>query len=215
MKRNIAANYIRLFLILLFAVFSARVNAQSNNNKFILQKGVEKHLEKATFGSGCFWCSEAVFERVKGVNDVVSGYAGGDADNPSYDEVCSGNTGHAEVIQITYDPNVVSYDELLEIFWKTHDPTSLNRQGNDVGPQYRSIILYQNDEQKNLAEKYKDELNKSGAWSKPIVTEIKPLTKFYKAEEYHQDYYKKNPTRGYCAYVIGPKLEKFEKVFTE
>ncbi len=173
------------------------------------------NLEKATFGSGCFWCSEAVFERVKGVTDVVSGYAGGDADNPTYDEVCSGSTGHAEVIQITYDPNVISYDELLKIFWETHDPTTLNRQGNDVGTQYRSIILYHNEEQKQLAEKYKEELDKSGAWDNPIVTEIKPLDKFYPAEDYHQDYYEKNPTQGYCAYVIAPKLEKFEKVFKD
>ena len=208
-------NYTRNIFIIYLVIFSFTVNAQNKNDKFELQKGAEKHLEKATFGSGCFWCAEAVFERVKGVKDVISGYAGGDADDPSYDEVCSGSTGHAEVVQITYDPNVISYDELLGIFWKTHDPTTLNRQGNDVGTQYRSIILYQNDEQKKLAEKYKDELNKSGAWDKPIVTEIKPLTKFYKAEDYHQDYYEKNPSQGYCAFVIGPKVEKFEKVFKD
>ena len=214
MQRNFI-NYTRNIFIIYLVIFSFTVNAQNKNDKFELQKGAEKHLERATFGSGCFWCAEAVFERVKGVKDVISGYAGGDADDPSYDEVCSGSTGHAEVVQITYDPNVISYDELLGIFWKTHDPTTLNRQGNDVGTQYRSIILYQNDEQKKLAEKYKDELNKSGAWDKPIVTEIKPLTKFYKAEDYHQDYYEKNPSQGYCAFVIGPKVEKFEKVFKD
>jgi peptide-methionine (S)-S-oxide reductase len=172
-------------------------------------------LEKATFGSGCFWCTEAVFERVNGVKDVVSGYAGGTKENPTYEQVCTGKTGHAEVTQITYDPSVISYDELLQVFWKTHDPTTLNRQGNDVGTQYRSVIFYHDEEQKIKAEKYKEELNKSGAWKDPVVTEIAPLTKFYKAESYHQDYYEKNPNQGYCAFVIGPKIEKFEKVFKD
>jgi peptide-methionine (S)-S-oxide reductase len=173
------------------------------------------NLEKATLGSGCFWCTEAVFERLNGVNSVVSGYAGGKTDNPTYEEVCSGSTGHAEVTQITYDPSVISYDELLEVFWKTHDPTTLNRQANDVGTQYRSVIFYHNEEQKELAEKYKSELDKSGAWDKPIVTEISPFTKFYFAEGYHQDYYNNNPNQGYCAFVIAPKVKKFEKVFKE
>jgi peptide-methionine (S)-S-oxide reductase len=172
-------------------------------------------LEKATFGSGCFWCTEAVFERVNGVKDVVSGYAGGTKENPTYEQVCTGKTGHAEVTQITYDPSVISYDELLQVFWKTHDPTTLNRQGNDVGTQYRSVIFYHDEEQKIKAEKYKEELNKSGAWKDPVLTEIAPLTKFYKAESYHQDYYEKNPNQGYCAFVIGPKIEKFEKVFKD
>jgi len=171
------------------------------------------NLEIATFGGGCFWCTEAIYERVKGVHTVVSGYAGGTVKNPTYKEVCEGTTGHAEVIQIGYDPKVVSYDELLEIFFKTHDPTTLNRQGADVGTQYRSVIFYQNEEQKKKAEFYKNELNKSGAWDNPIVTEISPLTNFYPAEDYHQDYYENNPNQGYCSFVIGPKVEKFEKVF--
>lgn len=172
-------------------------------------------LKKATFGSGCFWCTEAVFERLTGVHSVVSGYAGGTVENPTYEEICTGTTGHAEVTQITYNPGVITFDELLEVFWKTHDPTTLNRQGNDVGPQYRSVIFYHNDEQKQLAEKYKEELDKSEAWDKPIVTEISPLTNYFEAEDYHQDYYANNPNQGYCAFVIAPKLEKFEKVFKD
>ncbi len=172
-------------------------------------------IEKATFGSGCFWCSEAIFERVKGVLSVISGYSGGTVENPTYEQVCTGKTGHAESIQITYDPKVVSYPELLEIFWRSHDPTTLNRQGNDVGTQYRSVIFYHTDEQKKLAEEYKKKLNDSGAWDKPIVTEIVPYKNFYKAEAYHQDYFKNNPHQGYCSFVIAPKVEKFEKVFKD
>jgi peptide-methionine (S)-S-oxide reductase len=173
------------------------------------------NFKKATFGSGCFWCTEAVFERVEGVHSVVSGYAGGDIENPTYEQICSGSTGHAEVTQITYDPGITTYDELLQIFWRTHDPTTLNRQGNDVGSQYRSVIFSHDDEQKHLAERYKEDLNASGAWKDPIVTEIVPLTVFYKAEDYHQNYYENNPNQGYCAFIIAPKLEKFEKVFKE
>ena len=170
-------------------------------------------LEKATFGGGCFWCTEAIYERVKGVHKVVSGYAGGSVKNPTYKQVCDGTTGHAEVIQISYDPKVISYDEMLEIFFKTHDPTTLNRQGADVGTQYRSAVFYHNDEQKKKAEYYKTELDKSGAWDNPIVTEISPLNNYYPAEDYHQDYYENNSNQGYCSFVIGPKVEKFEKVF--
>jgi len=173
------------------------------------------NFKKATFGSGCFWCTEAVFERVEGIHSVVSGYTGGDIENPTYEQICSGSTGHAEVTQITYDPGITTYDELLQIFWRTHDPTTLNRQGNDVGSQYRSVIFYHDDEQKHLAERYKEDLNASGAWKDPIVTEIVPLTVFYKAEDYHQNYYENNPNQGYCAFIIAPKLEKFEKVFKE
>lgn len=150
---------------------------------------------------------------MKGVHSVVSGYAGGTVENPTYEEVCNGATGHAEVTRIKYDPGVIAFDELMGVFWKTHDPTTLNRQGNDVGTQYRSVIFYHDDEQKQLAEKYKEELDKSGSWDKPIVTEISPLTNFYPAEDYHQDYYNNNPNQGYCAFVIAPKVEKFEKVF--
>lgn len=171
--------------------------------------------DTATFGQGCFWCAEAIFERVNGVISVTSGYAGGNVANPTYEQVCTGKTGHAEVVQIVYNPDIISYDDLLKIFWQTHDPTTMNRQGADVGEQYRSIILYNNEAQKEKAEYYKNELQKSGAWDNPVVTQIVPLTKFYRAEEYHQHYYEKNPYGGYCSFVIAPKVEKFEKVFKD
>ena len=170
-------------------------------------------MEKATFGAGCFWCIEAVFQDLAGVESVVSGYMGGKIKNPTYREVCSGRTGHAEVAQITYNPDTISFKDLLEVFWKTHDPTTLNRQGNDVGSQYRSAVFYHNEEQKQLAEKYKQELDASGAFSKPIVTEITEVETFYPAEDYHQNYFKNNPGEGYCSFVIRPKVEKFKKVF--
>ena len=169
--------------------------------------------DTATFGTGCFWCTEAIFQQLEGVLKVSSGYSGGHVKNPTYKEVCEGNTGHAECVEIVYDPAKITYDELLEVFWQTHDPTTLNRQGNDVGTQYRSAIFYHNAEQKAKAEKYKAELDKSGAWDKPIVTDITPASTFYVAENYHQDYYNNNGSAPYCYYVIRPKLEKFEKVF--
>jgi peptide-methionine (S)-S-oxide reductase len=172
-------------------------------------------LQIATFGSGCFWCTEAIFQQIDGVVKVESGYSGGKVKNPTYREVCSGLTGHAEVIQVTYDPAKVTFEELLEFFWKSHDPTTLNKQGADVGTQYRSAIFYHNDEQKNLAETYKNKLNESGAFDKPIVTEITPFTEFYKAEDYHQNYFNLNGDAPYCSYVIQPKLEKFKKVFKD
>ncbi len=172
-------------------------------------------MKKATFGSGCFWCTEAVFQDLAGVESVVSGYAGGHIKNPAYREVCEGRTGHAEVVQITYDPEVISFDTLLEVFWKTHDPTTLNRQGNDVGTQYRSVVYYHDEEQKELAQQYKDKLNASGAFSSPIVTEISPMDVFYAAEAYHQNYFKNNPGQGYCSFVIRPKVDKFKQVFGE
>ncbi|MEM9671759.1 MAG: peptide-methionine (S)-S-oxide reductase MsrA [Bacteroidota bacterium] len=171
-------------------------------------------MKQATFGSGCFWCTEAVFQDVMGVQSVVSGYTGGKISKPTYREVCSGRTGHAEVVQITYDPEVISYDELLEIFWKTHDPTTLNRQGADVGTQYRSVVYYHDEEQKKLAEEYKQKLDESGAFASPIVTEISPSETFYPAEDYHQNYYKNNPEQGYCSFVIRPKVDKFKQVFS-
>lgn len=174
-----------------------------------------RNLELATFGAGCFWCIEAVFQNVKGVTSVVSGYAGGTIKNPSYEDVCSGTTGYAEVVQIAFDPAVITYTELLEIFWKTHDPTTLNRQGNDVGTQYRSVIFYHTETQKLHAEKYKKELNHAGIWDTPIVTEISPHKNFYMAEDYHQNYYKLNKAQPYCVFVIQPKLDKFRKVFKE
>jgi len=204
-----------IFVLNLNGCTKKETNAQSEIKKETGVNEQMENLEKATFGSGCFWCTEAIFERLEGVRSVVSGYAGGSVENPTYDEVCTGTTGHAEVTQITFDPKVISFDELLEVFWKTHDPTTLNRQGNDVGPQYRSVIFYHNEEQRNLAENYKMELDKAGAWENPVVTEISPLTNFYPAEEYHQEYYENNPNQGYCAFVIAPKVEKFEKVFKD
>ena len=174
-----------------------------------------KKLDTATFGTGCFWCTEAVFQELKGVVKAVSGYTGGHVANPSYEEVCTGTTGHAEALQVTYDPSVITYDELLEVFWEAHDPTTLNRQGNDVGTQYRSAIFYHNEEQKEKAEHYKEKLNKSGAYDKPIVTEITAFSKFYPAEDYHQDYFRLHGSQPYCQLVIRPKVEKFEKVFKD
>ena len=169
--------------------------------------------DTATFGEGCFWCTEAFFQRLEGVYEVISGYGGGHVENPTYEQVCDKNTGHVELARIVYDPKKISYDELLEIFWQTHDPTTLDRQGNDVGPQYRSVIFYHNEEQKLIGEKYKEKLDKSGAFDAPIVTTFEPFTKFYKAENYHQNYYNENGSEPYCQFVIRPKLEKFEKVF--
>ncbi len=174
---------------------------------------VANKTELATFGGGCFWCTEAIFQMLPGVKSVTSGYAGGTADNPSYKDVCSGNTGHAEVIQIEYDPAVVSYQKLLATFWEAHDPTTLNRQGNDSGTQYRSIILYRTEAEKAAAEKSKSEAQKH--FSQPIVTEIVPLKKFFKAEGYHQDYYRSNSDQPYCRFIIRPKVEKFEKKLKE
>lgn len=172
-------------------------------------------LAIATFGAGCFWCTEAVFLDVKGVKKVVSGYSGGKVKNPSYREVCTGSTGHAEVTQITYDPKIISYQDLLEIFWNTHDPTTLNKQGADVGTQYRSAIFYKTEEEKAIAEAYKKQLDDSHVFKSSIVTEISPLVNFYEAEDYHQNYYDLNPNQGYCQYVIRPKVEKFRKQFAD
>lgn len=176
---------------------------------------ITEKTDTATFGAGCFWCSEAVFQDLEGVHSVTSGYSGGTIKNPSYKEVCTGRTGHAEVIDIVFDPQKITYPELLEVFWKTHDPTTLNRQGNDSGTQYRSVIFYHNEEQKQLAEKYKKDLDASGAFDKPIVTEISPAGPFYKAEDYHQNYYNENGDQPYCTFVIQPKVEKFKKVFKD
>ncbi|MEN7547327.1 peptide-methionine (S)-S-oxide reductase MsrA [Rapidithrix thailandica] len=175
----------------------------------------KKNMELATFGAGCFWCVEAVFQNLKGVEKVESGYSGGHVKNPTYKEVCNGTTGHAEVCQLTYNPDVISFEELLEVFWQTHDPTTLNRQGNDVGTQYRSAVFYHNEEQKDLAEKYKKALNDENAFGKPVVTEVSPFDTFYKAEDYHQNYYDNNSFAPYCMMVIRPKLDKFKKVFKD
>lgn len=179
------------------------------------QKKNNDQYELATFGGGCFWCVEAIFERVDGVHSAVSGYSGGHVRDPSYREVTTGRTGHAEVVQVRYDPAVISYPELLEIFFKTHDPTTLNRQGADIGTQYRSAIFYHNERQKELAEQIRKELDDAGIWSDPIVTAIEPFEEFYQAEGYHQEYFASNPGQGYCRVVIQPKVEKFEKVFKD
>ncbi|MGN6511625.1 MAG: peptide-methionine (S)-S-oxide reductase MsrA [Chitinophaga sp.] len=171
--------------------------------------------EQATFGTGCFWCTEAQFQQLEGVLTVESGYSGGDKPNPTYEEVCTGTTGHAEVIHVTYDPAKISFATLLEAFWLSHDPTQLNRQGNDVGTQYRGVIFYHNEEQRQEAEFYKQKLQESGSYSAPIVTEIAPFKAFYKAENYHQNYYNQNGSQPYCYYVVRPKLEKFKRAFAE
>ena len=172
-------------------------------------------MDTITLGAGCFWCVEAVFVELKGVQSVTSGYMGGKVKNPSYREVCTGNTGHAEVARIIYDPKVLTVDEILEVFWQTHDPTTLNRQGADSGTQYRSAIFYHNDEQRRIAEAYRTELDKSGAFRGPIVTEITPAVEFYAAEDYHQNYYALNGNEGSCQMVIRPKVDKFRKVFAD
>jgi peptide-methionine (S)-S-oxide reductase len=171
--------------------------------------------QQATLGGGCFWCLEAVYDKLKGVQKVVSGYTGGHVENPTYRQVCNKTTGHAEVVQITYDDEVVSFEELLDVFFTIHNPTTLNRQGNDVGPQYRSAIFYHDDEQKRIAEAKIDEFNQKDMWDDPIVTEVTELETFYAAEDYHQDYYENNPNQGYCRIVIQPKVAKFRKKFMD
>lgn len=206
-----------LLLILTMVIAGAACGQPKPNNNGTMetQHNEGKQTALATFGNGCFWCTEAIFQQVNGVEKVVSGYAGGKVKNPTYKEVCSGLTGHAEVIQITYDPSKITYAELLEIFWQTHDPTTLNRQGADVGTQYRSVIFYHTDDQRDLATSYKQKLNQAGAFPNPIVTEISPAPVFYPAENYHQNYFNLNGDAPYCAYVIQPKLDKFKKVFKD
>lgn len=201
----------------IIASLTSCAQGSKNNSKKMNQENVKTEgLAQATFGAGCFWCVEAVFQRLEGVLKVESGYSGGSAKNPSYKDVCSGLTGHVEVCRITYDPIKVKFDELLEVFWKTHDPTTLNRQGNDVGTQYRSVVFYHDENQKALAEKYKAELTASGAYDAPIVTAIEPLKNYYPAEDYHQNYYNQNgDSQPYCMLVVRPKVDKFEKVFKD
>jgi peptide-methionine (S)-S-oxide reductase len=214
MKRNLLIVTIQLFILFQCSCANDKNKTQDNVNE--LNKDLKNGNELATFGAGCFWCVEAVFQDLKGVVSVQSGYSGGTVKNPGYKQVCTGSTGHAEVVQIQFDPETISYDELLEVFWKVHDPTTLNRQGGDVGTQYRSAVFYHNEEQKRLAEKYKAELNAQGVFENPVVTEIVPFKEFYKAEDYHQDYYSLNKNSNpYCTAVIQPKIEKFRKVFKE
>ena len=192
-----------LFLMLLSLSVITHVSAKEADMKY----------EVATLGGGCFWCLEAVFEETRGVIDVVSGYTGGTLDNPSYEQVSNGATGHAEVVQVTFDPSIISYEALLKIFWLIHDPTTLNRQGNDVGTQYRSVIFYHDEKQKEQAEASLKVF--SSKFTKPIVTEIKPLETFYKAEAYHQDYFKNNPAQGYCVFVVSPKVQHFKHEYKD
>ncbi|MCD6067232.1 MAG: Peptide methionine sulfoxide reductase msrA [Bacteroidetes bacterium] len=209
-------NYLTLVCsILLFSCSDAQQNTslQEGEKNSKSTTSMNNSLDTITFGAGCFWCVEAVFQDMEGVEKVVSGYSGGFVKNPAYKEVCMGTTGHAEVCQVTYDPKKVTVPELLEVFWGTHDPTTLNRQGNDIGTQYRSAIFYHNEEQKVVAEEYKAKLDSSGAFDRPIVTEIKPFSNFYPAEDYHQDYFNQNGSEPYCQFVVKPKVEKFKKVF--
>ncbi|MCP2029137.1 methionine-S-sulfoxide reductase [Flavobacterium sp. HSC-32F16] len=193
--------------ILLICLFALSLNGISQNKK--------ANLETITLGGGCYWCVEAVYENLDGVKSVVSGFSGGKGANPSYEEVCTGTTGHAEVVQITYDKNVTDINEIFKVFFTVHDPTTLNRQGADVGTQYRSVIFYKNAEQKKAAESIIAELNKAKVYNNPIVTKVEPLKAFYKAEDYHQNYYANNKNQPYCKMVIQPKIEKFEKVFKD
>ncbi|GAO44350.1 peptide-methionine (S)-S-oxide reductase MsrA [Flavihumibacter petaseus] len=203
---------------LAFSQYLAGCAQKENPNKSMSNDLVYANYgatDTATLGAGCFWCVEAVFQQLNGVLKVSSGYSGGKVANPTYEEVCQKNTGHAEVIQVIFDPAIVTYDELLEVFWQSHDPTTLNRQGNDVGPQYRSVVFYHNEEQREKAEHYKEQLDESGSFNAPIVTAVEPFKNFYLAEDYHQNYYINNGSQPYCYFVIRPKMEKFEKVFKD
>lgn len=193
-------------------LFSGTLFSQNNNNS---KKMTQSNYETITLGGGCYWCIEAVYQNLKGVKSVISGFSGGKTVNPSYEEVCSGTTGHAEVVQITFDKTVTNVDEIFKVFFTVHDPTTLNRQGADVGTQYRSAIFFKNEEQKQAAQSIIAELNKAKVYPNPIVTTVEPLTKFYEAEDYHQNYYANNKNKPYCQMVIQPKIEKFEKVFKD
>jgi peptide-methionine (S)-S-oxide reductase len=207
---------ILIFTLALFVSFCTDRNATSQNkNLKINMESKNNNYQTVTLGAGCFWCVEAIFERLDGVISATSGYSGGSVKNPTYKEVCTGRTGHAEVIQVVFDPAVLPFAKLLEVFFKTHDPTTLNRQGADVGTQYRSAIFYHNDEQKKIAEEIKALLNKEKVWSDPIVTEITPFSNFFIAEDYHQEYFENNPNEGYCRMVVAPKVAKFEKLFQD
>jgi methionine-S-sulfoxide reductase len=210
------------FIITIFSLFSfigcnqaKNQTTEKDTSKKVKRSNMNTHLEVATFGGGCYWCIEAVFQRLEGVEKVESGFSGGQVKNPTYKEVCTGTTGHAEVIQITFDTTKTSFEEILKVFFTMHDPTTLNRQGNDIGTQYRSAVFYHNDAQKKAAEEIIAALNTSKAYPNPIVTEVSKLDVFYKAEDYHQNYYNENSGEGYCRFVIQPKIEKFEKVFKD
>ncbi|GGD66254.1 peptide methionine sulfoxide reductase MsrA [Emticicia aquatilis] len=208
-------------IVLLFVGYLSNAQVVKNKVKKMNQENVKVENtavstnKVATLAAGCFWCVEAVFQKLKGVEKVESGYMGGTLKNPTYKDVCTGQTGHAEVCQITYNPNIISFEELLEVFWKTHDPTTLNRQGGDIGTQYRSAVFYHDATQKQIAENIKNDLSQSGAYDAPIVTTFEPASVFYKAEDYHQDYFNLNGHNPYCQMVVKPKVEKFKKVFSD
>lgn len=213
-------NIIVMSLVALTFVFGRGLNVMAEPEKAAPKKAAETdetedQLEQATFGSGCFWCTEACFQQLKGVKSVVSGYSGGRTKNPTYEQVCTGTTGHAEVIQVKFDPKEITYEELLEVFWKTHDPTTLNRQGPDHGTQYRSVIFYHNEKQKELAQEYKKKLDEAKVFKKPIVTQIAAFKEFYRGEDYHQNYFRSHPDQPYCMMVIQGKVDKFRSVFKD
>ncbi len=203
------------FAILLFPAFTGCSNSESVQSNMEKETIIPATADTTTLGAGCFWCTEAVYQQLNGVISVTSGYSGGQSKNPSYREVCSGITGHAEVAQIIFDTTKITFTELLEVFWTAHDPTTLNRQGADQGTQYRSVIFYNNEKQKEIAEAYKKKLNDERAFPNPVVTEISPFTVFYKAEDYHMDYFDKNGNAPYCQMVIAPKVDKVRKIFKD
>ncbi|MBW6479910.1 MAG: peptide-methionine (S)-S-oxide reductase MsrA [Bacteroidales bacterium] len=206
---------VKLFIpALLIAALACNSTAEKTQNTVIMESN-QKNYEYATIGGGCFWCIEAIFLEVRGVHSATSGYSGGTVKNPSYREVTSGRTGHAEVVQLVFDPEIISYKDILEIFFHLHDPTTLNRQGADIGTQYRSVIFYHNDEQEITARQVFEETDRSDLWENPLVTEISPLTEFYVAEDYHQNYFASNPNQPYCTFVISPKLSKLRKLFKD
>ncbi len=205
-----------IFIVVLALVFISCSDFKANNQEIVKQqKTTNSEMDTITLGAGCFWCVEAIFGSINGVESAISGYSGGSVKNPGYKEVCTGKTGHAEVVQVVYDPEIVSLAKILEVFFQVHDPTTLNRQGNDIGTQYRSAIFYHTEDQKNTAIAIKNKLDISGAFDKPIVTEITAFTNFYKAEDYHQDYFELNGEQPYCSAIVRPKVEKFKKAFAD
>ncbi|MBD3904339.1 peptide-methionine (S)-S-oxide reductase MsrA [Chryseobacterium sp. Ch-15] len=203
------------FIILISFLGLIKVLKRKHLNKTINLKMDKNNFQQITFGGGCFWCVESCFNILKGVEFAISGYSGGHKDNPTYEEICTGETGHAEVVQITYDPAIISYEQLMDVFFFLHDPTQLNRQGNDIGTQYRSVIYYKDDAEKAKAEEAIKISQESGRWQGTYVTELAPFEKFWPAEQYHQGYYNENPTQPYCSAVVGPKIQKFKKYFAE
>ena len=204
----------KLFRCLYLLIFLPFYNCLGNNNNDLKSLDMQnEHLDTIYFGAGCFWCVEAIFQQVNGVEEVTPGYCGGTIKNPTYNEVCSGKTGHAEVAKIVFNPSIVDLAHLLEVFWKTHDPTTLNRQGNDIGTQYRSAIFFVNDSHKDEVLKFKDELISEKVWDQPIVTQVEKIDVFYPAEDYHHNYFNNNKSQGYCQFVIQPKIEKYKKIF--